>query len=146
MTGGQRWVRSAAAALFLAAGCATAGHRASTPGDAAPRGHLLIVGGGPIPGAILERFVELAGGRGRARIIIFPMASENADAGLELAEDFRRLGAETERIVLTREEATETAARRLGGVTGIWFGGGDQARLTAVLLQTPVEAAIRARY
>ena len=64
---------------------------AAAPAAAAPRGSLLIVGGGPIPDAILERFVALAGGRGRARIVIFPMASEYPDAGLELAEDFRKL-------------------------------------------------------
>jgi cyanophycinase len=105
------------------------------------------VGGGPIPGAILERFVALAGGPGRARIVLYPMASEDEDAGLELAADFRKLGAQAERILLTREQAdTERAARRLDGVTGVWFGGGDQARLTAVLLRTRVGAAIRERY
>jgi cyanophycinase len=105
------------------------------------------VGGGPIPPAILARFVELAGGRGRARIVIYPMASEYADAGLDLAEDFRMLGAEAERIVLSREQAdTEAAAQRLQTVTGIWFGGGDQAKLTAALGHTRVEAAIHERY
>ena len=85
------------------------------------------MGGGPIPDAIVERFVALAGGRGRARIVVFPMASEYPDAGVEIAEDFRKLGAEAERIVLTHEQAdTEAAAARLDGVTGIWFGGGDQ--------------------
>ena len=50
-------------------------------------------------------------------------------------------------MLLTREQAdTEEAARRLDGVTGVWFGGGDQARLTAVLLHTRVEAAIRELY
>ena len=111
------------------------------------KGTLLIVGGGPIPDALLERFVTLAGGAGRARIVIYPMASEYPDAGLELAGDFRKLGAEAERIVLSRGEAdTEAAAKRLDGVTGVWFGGGDQARLTAALGGTRVEAAIRRRY
>jgi cyanophycinase len=108
---------------------------------------LLIVGGGPIPDSLLERFVALSGGAGRARIVIFPMASEDADAGIELSEDFQRLGASAERVVLTHEQAdTAEAARRMDGVTGIWFGGGDQSRLTAALLHTPVEAAILARY
>ena len=75
------------------------------------------------------------------------MASEDPDAGLELAEDFRKLGVEAERIVLTRAQAgTEAAARRLDGVTGIWFGGGDQAKLTAAIGHTRVEASIHARY
>jgi cyanophycinase len=114
---------------------------------AAPGGSLLIVGGGPIPDAVLERFVALAGGRGHARIVIYPMASEYPDAGLELAEDFRKLGAEAERIVLTREQAdTDAAARRLDGVTGIWFGGGDQVKLTAAIGKTRVETAIHERY
>lgn len=138
-----------AAVAFLAATVSCSGVRsaASPGGDAPPRGHLLIVGGGPIPGAILERFVALAGGPGGARIVLYPMASEDEDAGLELAADFRKLGAEAERILLTREQAdTEGAARRLDGVTGVWFGGGDQARLTAVLLRTRVGGAIRERH
>jgi cyanophycinase len=117
-----------------------------TPAES-PKGTLLIVGGGPIPDAVLDRFVSLAGGRGRARIVIFPMASESADAGLELAEDFRKLGADAESVVLTHEQAeSAVAARRLDGVTGIWFGGGDQSRLTAAIGRTPVEAAIHERY
>jgi len=148
MTGGQRvrWT-AFATILWIASGCASAPAPAQPSGADAPRGHLLIVGGGPLPDTILARFVELAGGAGHARIVIFPMASEDPDAGLELAGDFRKLGADAERIVLTHEQASSPdAARRLDGVTGIWFGGGDQSRLTAALLHTPVEDAIRARY
>jgi cyanophycinase len=132
--------------LLLALACASAApNRAGDPDR--PKGSLLIVGGGPIPPAILERFVALAGGPGQARIAIFPMASESAGAGAELAETFMKLGASAERRVLTREQAdTAAAADALANVTGIWFGGGDQSRLTAVLLDTPVEAAIAARY
>ena len=134
-----------AAALLTLAACAST--TAPAPAPPRPAGSLLIVGGGPIPDPILERFVALAGGKGHARIVLYPMASEDADAGLELAEDFRKLGAEAERIVLTREQAdTEAAARRLDGVTGIWFGGGDQAKLTAAIGHTRVEAAIHACY
>lgn len=133
------------AAILAVAGCVASA--APAPAPPRPGGSLLIVGGGPIPDRILERFVTLAGGRGRARIVLFPMASEDADAGIELAEDFRKLGAEAERIVLTREQAdTEAAARRLDGVTGVWFGGGDQAKLTAAIGHTRVEAAIHERY
>jgi cyanophycinase len=131
--------------MLAVAGCLTSSSPAPEP--ARPAGSLLIVGGGPIPDRILERFVALAGGRGNARIVLYPMASEEADAGIELAQDFRKLGAEAERIVLTREQAdTEAAARRLDGVTGIWFGGGDQARLTAAIGHTRVETAIHERY
>jgi cyanophycinase len=117
------------------------------PDTARPKGTLLIVGGGPIPDSIIERFLTLAGGPGRARIVIFPMASEYPDSGVELAETFIKLGASAERRVLTREQAdTDGAAAALADVTGVWFGGGDQTRLTAALLGTRVEAAIAARY
>jgi cyanophycinase len=134
------------AVLVLA--CATRGTVQSPASDSGgPGGTLLIVGGGPIPTAVLERFVALAGGPGKARIVIFPMASEYPDAGVELAETFTKMGASAERRVLTREQAgAEAAAQALSDVTGIWFGGGDQSRLTAALLDTPVEAAIAARY
>ncbi|HYX22315.1 MAG TPA: cyanophycinase [Thermoanaerobaculia bacterium] len=140
----------AAAALLYAPGCA---HAPAAPASAGPtsaearRGSLLIVGGGPIPDALIARFVELAGGRGRARILAMPMASEDADAGVEIVGDFRRLGAQAERFVLTRSEAdSEAAARRIAGATGVWFGGGDQARLMAVLSGTRAEAGLRDLY
>ena len=140
----------AAAALLYAPGCA---HAPAAPASAGPtsaearRGSLLIVGGGPIPDALIARFVELAGGRGRARILAIPMASEDADAGVEIVGDFRRLGAQAERFVLTRSEAdSEAAARRIAGATGVWFGGGDQARLMAVLSGTRAEAGLRDLY
>jgi len=131
-------------AFLLAFGCASAPK--AVPTRNATAGHLLIVGGGPIPDAIEKRFVELAGGVGKARIVVFPMASQDPDAGKEMTKDFQGMGAQAERIVLDRAGATEEAARRLDGVTGIWFGGGDQSRLTAALQGTPVERAIHERY
>jgi len=131
-------------AILLAVGCASA--PAAAPAPAATGGHLLIVGGGPLPDAILRRFVELAGGPGKARIVVFPMASEDPEAGIEITKDFQGMGAQAERIPLDRAGATEQAARRLDVVTGIWFGGGDQSRLTAAIQGTPVERAIHERY
>ena len=45
------------------------------------RGTLFIVGGGPRPPGLMERFVELAGGRGKARNVVFPMATPDTTAG-----------------------------------------------------------------
>jgi hypothetical protein len=39
------------------------------------RGTLFIVGGGPQPPELVQEFVNLAGGAGRAHIIVFAMAS-----------------------------------------------------------------------
>lgn len=144
---------AALAASILTLACATSLAASGAPdakspaAGSRPQGHLFIVGGGPLPPAILARFVELAGGAGRAKIVLFPMASEDADAGIELTEDFRKLGASAERIVLDHAQAdTAASAARLDGVTGVWFGGGDQVKLTAALLGTRTEAAIHERY
>ena len=131
------------AGILMGAALACAARGAQVP----PGGHLLIVGGGPISDALEQRFVALAGGAGKASIVVFPMASSDPDAGLEMTEDFRKAGAKAQRIVLGHAQAdTEDAARRLDGVTGIWFGGGDQAKLTAALSGTKVEAAIHERF
>src|SRR5688572_28456731 len=55
-------------AAFAISACAPAGAAVQTP-DPAPRGALLIVGGGPRPPVLRQRFVELAGGAGRANIV-----------------------------------------------------------------------------
>ena len=136
-----------AAAVLFAAACSSAAP-APGPAPSGARGHLLIVGGGSQPPALVERFVALAGGPGRARIAVVPMASEEAEeGGREKAEQLRGLGAETVVLNLTRAQAMgDSAARMLDGVTGVWFNGGDQARLTAALLGTPVLDAIHRRY
>ncbi|MEP6992926.1 MAG: cyanophycinase [Acidobacteriota bacterium] len=148
---GKLWrgLRHPAVGAFLALwalSCATAPSGPHAVVSGAPKGHLVIVGGGPIPDSILDRFFLLAGGKG-VRIVVFPMASEDPDAGLEMAEHFRKLGARADRIVLTHEQADqEDAAARLKGVSGIWFGGGDQSRLTAALHRTRTEVEIWERY
>lgn len=148
--------RVATFAVVLAAagvsGSSCAGARASTSvapaRPAAPRGYLFIVGGGPQPAELVQRFVDLAGGRGRAKIVVFAMASESGErSGDEKATDLRELGADARNIWITREQAnTDSVARLLDGVTGIWFGGGDQNRLTRVLRGTKTAEAIHARY
>lgn len=119
-----------------------------TGGAARPSGHLLIVGGGEQPEALVRRFVELAGGPGKARIVVVPMASgEPAATGEEKAADLRALGAEASVLLLSRAQAESAgSARALDQVTGIWFTGGDQVPLAEVLRDTPVLAAMRQRY
>ncbi len=111
-------------------------------------GTLFIVGGGPQPPGLVQQFVDLAGGRGHARIIVFAMASEEGlESGESKAEDLRQLGADARNVWVTRDQAqSDSVARLLDGATGIWFGGGDQVRLTRVLRGTRTEAAIHARF
>ncbi|HVH40486.1 MAG TPA: cyanophycinase [Gemmatimonadaceae bacterium] len=112
------------------------------------RGSLYIVGGGPQPPALVQEFVDLAGGRGKANIVVFAMASVNGEkGGEEKAEQLRGLGATARNVWITREQAaTDSVAKLLDGATGIWFGGGDQNRLTEVIKGTATERAIHRRY
>lgn len=111
-------------------------------------GPLVIVGGGRQPAALVEEFVRLAGGAGRARIVVFAMASRDGEASGEAkAADFRALGAAARNIWIGREAADrDSVVRLLDGATGIWFGGGDQNRLLAVLAGTRTLDAIVARH
>src|SRR3954451_22188309 len=85
------------------AGCASASGRSGSPngGASLPQspvlspqslsgtGTLVVVGGGPIPDVINRRFVDLAGGAGKARIVVLPMASESgAESGAAKAADY----------------------------------------------------------
>jgi cyanophycinase len=145
--------RSAALIGCLAitlASCAHAGVGHTEPVSAAPSaspgaGHLIIVGGGPRPAAIMDRFIELAGGVGEARIAVVPMASGNPEsAGESLVEEMLALGAADAFVLhVDRDEAMRPeTADRLDGATGVWFSGGSQTRHTAALKDTPVEARL----
>jgi cyanophycinase len=108
----------------------------------------VIAGGGPIGADVKARFVELAGGAGRARIVVFPMATTYAaEVAPAQVREFAALGARAWYLDLSREQAMlDSVARGLDSATGIWFTGGDQSRIMAVLRGSPVAAGIRARY
>ena len=144
------------AALLLVLGGCVPGQHPVLPVSAAerptaparmPRGSLVIVGGGPRVESVMRRFVELAGGPARARIVVFPMASELPETGAEAVAELRKLGVTALARRLTRDEAmVPSSALVLDSATGIWFPGGDQVRLAQVLVGTPVADAIRARF
>ena len=124
--------------------------QAQAPRAAAGRttsGTLFIVGGGTQPLTLVQDFVRRAGGD-TARIVVFAMASTVGEkSGEESAARFRTMGAQARNVWITREQAnTDSVARLLDGATAVWFGGGDQNRLTAVLRGTVTERAIRARF
>lgn len=117
--------------------------------DAGPKGRLFIVGGGDRDEPLMRRFVELAEGFGTGRIVVFPMASGvPLEVGPETVAELQSLGAaEVVFHQLTRDEAMDPAsAALLDGAGGVWFSGGDQSRLTAALLDTPLHARLRELY
>jgi cyanophycinase len=131
-------------------------HAAACAGQAAPlvsvsgqtRGTLQIVGGGPQPAELVRQFVDLAGGPGRARILVFAMASTAGErSGEAKADDLRGRGASARNVWITRDQAdADSLVALVDSATGVWFGGGDQNRLARVLRGTRVESAIRRRY
>src|SRR4051794_16826059 len=131
-------------------GEATLARTSDSPGVAmALRGSLVICGGGGLPDPVRKRFVELAGGP-KARIVVSPTASEDADAkGPELAEftePWAKRGAASVVLLHTRAraKADEPAfSKPLDEATGVWFSGGDQSRVTDAYLGTAVEKALR---
>jgi len=119
------------AALLLITG-------AARPLHAAPaRGNLLIIGGGDRPASIMALFACLAGGA-QGKVLVFPQASERPEAGPEIEKELRALGIGRVAVVAVDHAGADTdeALRLADGATGVYFGGGDQAKLMAVLLGT----------
>ena len=113
------------------------------------KGRLVIIGGGDRTSEIMQRIVALSGGAEKARIIILPMASSVPDTtAMEEAEEFKALGVRhVDWLLFNREQAMSPGfPEKLNGATGIFFSGGDQARLTAVIVGTPVHQKLKDLY
>lgn len=121
----------------------------ASPADAGTPGDLILIGGGDKPAQAMELFIELAGGR-EAPIVVFPTASSQSDTGADYLELFtEQYGCSSVRIadVLQREDADDRRVVELvAEADGIFFGGGDQRRITAALLGTPVGREVRAAW
>lgn len=119
---------------------------------------LVIVGGGDRPPDALARFVEWAGGR-ESRLLVIPWASgepkESCEAILEelkphapgeaACAPFATL--DTEGKAAPLDEATRTdVLDRLARATGVFFTGGDQARIMDVLADPVLLGAVAARH
>jgi cyanophycinase len=135
---------------IVLAGCA-AGQPRLDPGVVAPsdiKGTLFIVGGGSQPEALVRQFVALAGGPGKARIAILPMATSDAVAtGAEKKAQLDSMGADAFVLNITRAQADDdSVVHALAGATGIWFPGGDQTPLAAALRGSGALRMIYDRY
>jgi cyanophycinase len=137
----RRWMLGVLV-LSVACGCATA--------DAVePRGHLVLNGGGSKPAVVMEKFIELAGGRDAA-IVVFPTASGEPDTGDYYRDLFMNdYGCTNVAVaeVRTADDAQDPVlAGQVGSAGGIFFSGGDQRRITRALLGTPVGDAVRTAF
>ena len=102
-------------------------------------GRLLIIGGGEdrcCGTGVLDRFVELCGGS-QARITLVTTATGVPDeVHAEYEQVFRKLGVEQTRELRLRGRAdadSPAAAAALRASTGVFFTGGDQSRILALV-------------
>lgn len=97
-------------------------------------GTLVIVGGGGMPRGLMNRFVELAGGKENARLVYVPCL-EDADASKDqgIVQGWKRMGVQHATMIHTKDRlqanSDETFLEPLKDATGIWFGGGRQWNL-----------------
>ena len=110
------------------------------------KGSLVIVGGGMRDQAILERFLDLAGGPD-APIVVIPTAGsgEDYDQDWRGLRQFRAAGATNLTVLHTndRDEAdTEEFVQPIREASGVWFGGGRQWRLADSYLNTTTHEAL----
>ncbi|HMA53034.1 MAG TPA: cyanophycinase [Acidobacteriota bacterium] len=137
------------ALMVLLAGFVVPACSPKTPAATGPKGHLFIIGGGERDEPLMRRFIALAQAFDAGKIVVFTMATSVPDEVRQstLAE-YERYGVKDVAVYhLTREEALKPDAPKiLDGAGGVFFTGGDQARITAVLLGTPVLTRLREIY
>ncbi|MEN1678782.1 MAG: cyanophycinase [Planctomycetota bacterium] len=112
-------------------------------------GALVIAGGSSLPSSIRSEFIDLAGGKEAARLVLIPTASiyaDDADYVSGRIKRWRDLGAASVEVIHTRDRKKAEDAEfvtPLRQATGVWISGGNQSRLTATYGGTLVEAEMR---
>lgn len=110
---------------------------------------LVIVGGGPRPPEALARFVEWAG-KERSHILIIPWATAQPEFAFKsLKEDFAPFPTAAIEAAPSMPLNDDAKARFLGQLkqaTGVFFSGGDQARIMNVLTDDSLLQGLRKRY
>lgn len=136
--------------LFMFASCAESGEERddirTVSQDSGARGNLVMLGGGPRPGAIMERVVELSRD---GHLLVVPMASSIPDTiGIEHREQLLGYGAAQVDIMMLEDSDidSEEILQLLREAGGIWFSGGDQRRLMRFFDTPEMRAAVHEAY
>ena len=115
--------------------------------DVGPKqGSLVIVGGGMQDPAIVQRFIDLAGGP-QASIVVIPTAGGGAeyDQSFYGLKTFRDQGAANVTLLHTYDRAvadSDAFVEAIKGAGGVWFSGGRQWRLADAYMGTKTEAEL----
>ena len=127
----------------LAAGAGSAAVQQVGPAN----GALVLVGGNLQDPAIVERFLDLAGGPD-APVVLFPTAggAESYDQAWRGGDAFRAAGATRLTVLHTTDRDTANTpafVEPLRRARGVWFGGGRQWRLADAYLHTRVHEELQ---
>jgi cyanophycinase len=111
-------------------------------------GSLVVVGGGLRDQKIVERFLDLAGGKD-APLVVIPTAGEDDEYGDYWGglRQFKDAGASRLKVLHTRDRKladTDAFAAPLREARGVFFAGGRHWRLADSYLNTRTHAALRA--
>lgn len=150
---------------IVVAGCVHAAHppldlggQTGTQGDnesvetriGPAHGSLVVVGGGQMGAEIVNRFIELAGGKD-APLVVIPTAGGDADSlytqSCRCADFLRRAGAKHVTVLHSYERKlaeSDSFVRVIRSARGVWFPGGRQWRLADSYLGTPTERELHA--
>lgn len=116
------------------------------------RGQLVIIGGAEDKDGdckILREFLRRAGGI-KARIVVMTAATTlPGEVGDNYIRVFERLGAEDVRVVDTQGREDSNNSDYLEAIeqaTGVFFTGGEQARIISSLKDTKLDAALHKRF
>jgi cyanophycinase len=107
------------------------------------KGALVIVGGGPTPDVVRDRFLELAQGK-KAKLVVIPTASAFGErTNFQRSYSYWRqqdVASVTMLHTLDPKKANDPAfVKPLTEATGVWLSGGDQSRLADAYRGTAVE-------
>lgn len=115
---------------------------------AQPKGKLFIIGGGAIPEYMIQKYVELAGGKD-ASFLIIPMASAEP---VQSAASFRKklIAAgcvKIKELIADRKSVdADSNLAKIDGTDAVFFTGGDQSNLTKVFNGTEALKRITSKY
>lgn len=151
----RRFLMTTSGCLLLGA-IVCGGAIATTQGNTAEPGPLVVVGGGGTPSDVVAHAIELAGGP-EANIVVLPQASATESAGESAARMFEAAGAHnvrnwrfegspgTEEVAGPWPSIDETALA-IREAELIWFPGGGQGRLFRALAEAGLVDLIRERH
>ena len=112
---------------------------ACSESSTAPKGHLMIIGGGTRSKEMMDLFFEYGGGKDKPYVIITTAANDPIEKIAVMTEDFHSRGvSEVRAVAPSRLEADDSVyvSSLLKDVQGIYFSGGSQYRIVDSLRNT----------